>query len=94
MTEQPSRDPDQTRPAGTQPTAAQPTVVVERERDLALSQQALAAVEQIDAALKRIEAGEYGICRESGLRIPRARLEAIPWATERVEYKVGGFGRR
>jgi len=70
------------------------SLAVERERDLALSQQALAAVEQIDAALKRIEAGEYGICRESGLRIPRARLEAIPWATERVEYKVGGFGRR
>ena len=70
------------------------SLAVERERDLALSQQALAAVAQIDAALKRIEAGEYGICRESGLRIPRARLEAIPWATERVEYKVGGFGRR
>ena len=44
------------------------SLAVERERDLALSQQALAAVEQIDAALKRIEAGEYGICRESGLR--------------------------
>lgn len=69
-------------------------LAVERERDLALSQQALAAVEQIDAALKRIEAGEYGICRVSGLRIPRVRLEAIPWATERVEHKVGGFGRR
>lgn len=70
------------------------TLAVERERDLALSQQALAAVEQIELALKRIEDGEYGICRESGLRIPRVRLEAIPWATERVEYKVGGFGRR
>ena len=70
------------------------SLAVERERDLALSQQAAAAVEQIDAALKRIEAGEYGICRVSGLRIPRARLEAIPWATERVEHKVGGFGRR
>ncbi len=69
-------------------------LAVERERDLALSQQALAAVEQIDDALKRIEAGEYGICRVSGLRIPRVRLEAIPWATERVEHKVGGFGRR
>lgn len=69
-------------------------VAVERERDLALSQQALAAVEQIEAALERIEAGTYGICRVSGMRIPRARLEAIPWATERVEHKVGGFGRR
>ncbi|MBK7621222.1 MAG: permease [Kineosporiaceae bacterium] len=33
MNEQPSRDPDQTRPAGTQPTTPQPTVVVQRERD-------------------------------------------------------------
>ena len=70
------------------------SLAVERERDLALSQQALAAVEQIDAALERLDAGTYGICRVSGLRIPRARLEAIPWATERVEHKVGGFGRR
>jgi len=30
----------------------------------------------------------------SGGDIPKARLEAIPWATERVEYKAGGLGRR
>ena len=27
-------------------------------------------------------------------RSPKERLEAIPWARERVEYKVGGLGRR
>ncbi len=70
------------------------TLAVERERDLALSAQARAAVEEIDAALTRIENGVYGICRVSGLAIPKERLHAIPWATERVEYKVGGFGRR
>ena len=46
------------------------------------------------AALERIENGTYGICTGSGLPIPKERLRAIPWATERVEYKVGGFGRR
>jgi RNA polymerase-binding transcription factor DksA len=70
------------------------SLAVERERDLALSAQARAAIEEIDLALERIEAGTYGICRVSGEPIPEERLEAIPWATERVEYKVGGFGRR
>ncbi|MEZ5244400.1 MAG: hypothetical protein R2707_04820 [Acidimicrobiales bacterium] len=70
------------------------TLAVERERDLALSAQARAAVEQIDDALLRIEAGTYGVCVMSGLPIPQERLRAIPWAAERVEYKVGGLGRR
>ena len=70
------------------------TLAVERERDIALSNQARAAVEQIDAALERIKAGTYGICVVSGLAIPQERLRAIPWAAERVEYKVGGLGRR
>lgn len=70
------------------------TLAVERERDLALSNQARAAVEQIDAALGRIDDGTYGICTASGEPIPKERLEAIPWASERVEYKVGGLGRR
>ncbi len=70
------------------------TLAVERERDLALSAQAQQAVEEIDAALARIEDGVYGICVESELPIPKERLEAIPWASQRVEVKVGGLGRR
>ncbi len=70
------------------------TLAVERERGLALSSQASSAVQQIDEALARIEADTYGICVTSGLPIPKARLEAIPWAAERVEYKVGGLSRR
>ncbi|MCY4037782.1 MAG: molecular chaperone DnaK [bacterium] len=67
------------------------TLAVERERDLALSAHARAAVEQIDAALARIDDGTYGICLVSGKPIPRQRLNAIPWAAERVEHKAGGF---
>lgn len=70
------------------------TLAVERERDIALSNQARAAVEQIDAALARVEAGTYGVCVVSSKPIPQDRLKAIPWAAERVEYKVGGLGRR
>lgn len=67
------------------------TLAVERERDLALSAHARAAVDQIDAALARIDGGTYGICLVSGKPIPRQRLNAIPWAAERVEHKAGGF---
>jgi RNA polymerase-binding transcription factor DksA len=70
------------------------TMVVERERDLALSAQAREAVAEIDAALERIANGTYGYSVVSGRPIPRERLEAIPWASVLVEEKVGGIGRR
>ena len=70
------------------------TMVVERERDLALSAQARQTVADIDAALERLSRGTYGYSLVSGRPIPRERLEAIPWATELVEEKVGGIGRR
>ena len=70
------------------------TMVVERERDLALSAQARQTVADIDAALDRLAIGTYGYSLVSGKPIPRERLEAIPWATELVEEKVGGIGRR
>ena len=70
------------------------TLSMERERDLQLSAQARAAIEEIDHALGKFATGTYGICEASGQPIPKERLEAIPWARERVEFKVGGFGRR
>jgi RNA polymerase-binding transcription factor DksA len=68
------------------------TMVVERERDLALS--ARQTIADIDAALDRMSSGTYGYSVASGRPIPRERLEAIPWATVLVEEKVGGIGRR
>ncbi len=70
------------------------TMVVERERDLALSAQARQTIADIDAALERLSQGTYGYSLVSGRPIPRERLEAIPWATVLVEEKVGGIGRR
>ena len=69
------------------------TLQVERARDLALSGYAQTAVDEIDEALGRLKAGTYGMCVTSGKPIPKERLEAIPWAAERVEYKVAGFRR-
>jgi RNA polymerase-binding transcription factor DksA len=70
------------------------TISVERERDLALSASARAILEEIDRALAKFDTGTYGICEVSGKPIPKERLQAIPWAKERVEYKIGGLGRR
>jgi RNA polymerase-binding transcription factor DksA len=70
------------------------TMVVERERDLALSAQARQMIADIDAALERLTLGTYGYSVVSGRPISRERLEAIPWATVLVEEKVGGIGRR
>ena len=70
------------------------SLVVERERDLALSAQARQTVSDIDAALARIKNGTYGLSVVSGRPIPKERLKAIPWATELVEEKVGGLGSR
>ncbi len=68
------------------------SIAVERSLDLALSAQARDAVQQIDDALARIDAGTYGISIISGEPIPKARLEFIPWAAERVEEKVAKLG--
>ncbi len=70
------------------------SLVVERERDLALSAQARQTISDIDAALARIKEGTYGHSVISGRPIPKERLRAIPWATELVEEKVGGLGTR
>lgn len=40
---------------------------------------------EINEALDRIENGTYGTCEGKGELIPKARLEAIPWARYCVE---------
>lgn len=40
---------------------------------------------QIERALEKIEDSTYGICDVTGEEIPRARLEAIPYATMTVK---------
>ncbi|MDH5484058.1 MAG: TraR/DksA family transcriptional regulator [Gammaproteobacteria bacterium] len=57
--------------------------VTQRENDDvldALDDDAKQAVMQIDNALLRIKAGNYGICPSCGSPIPEQRLDAIPYA--------------
>jgi DnaK suppressor protein len=70
------------------------TVTVDRERNLALSAQAAAAVEEIDDALRKIERKAYGSCERCYQPIPKARLRALPFARLCVACKSGGLSRR
>ena len=52
----------------------------ERDLELALDDHETLALNQIDAALARIEAGVYGDCLDCGESIALARLQATPQA--------------
>lgn len=53
--------------------------------DLATRERYRNLLEQIDAALARIEEGNYGFCEETGEEIGLRRLEARPLATLSIE---------
>jgi DnaK suppressor protein len=57
----------------------------EREFTLSLVEGKDAILEQIDEALERIAEGTFGICDVCEAKIPRARLDAIPYASYCVE---------
>jgi RNA polymerase-binding protein DksA len=57
------------------------TETYDRELDYTLEENSEHVLAEIDAALKRIEDGTYGICTNRGEQIPVERLEALPWAT-------------
>lgn len=58
--------------------------VTQRENDdvlNAIDEEAQQTVKLIDAALIRIESGNYGICAKCGIKIPDERLNALPYVT-------------
>ncbi|HEX6662810.1 MAG TPA: TraR/DksA C4-type zinc finger protein [Gaiellaceae bacterium] len=57
------------------------TETYDRELDYTLEENSEHVLADIDAALKRIEDGTYGICSSCGKPISPERLEARPWAT-------------
>jgi DnaK suppressor protein len=70
------------------------TLTVDRERDLALSAQAMQAVQEIDDALEKMRNRIYGICENCGRLITKPRLEALPFARLCIDCKSGGLSRR
>jgi DnaK suppressor protein len=58
---------------------------LDRGTEMALEENIRSLVEEIDAALEKIERGTYGTCDNCGQPIKMARLDRIPSATMCVE---------
>jgi DnaK suppressor protein len=58
---------------------------LDREIDRALDDNAEHILQEVDAALKRIDDGSYGVCAECGKPISEGRLEARPYAVLCIE---------
>lgn len=52
----------------------------DREFALSMVSNEQELLNEINDALKRLESGTYGLCELCGKPIPKARLDAIPWA--------------
>jgi len=59
----------------------------EFDHELALSRLSVDqdALYEVEAAMKRILDGSYGICEQTGRAIPAARLKVLPWTRFRKE---------
>ena len=51
----------------------------------ALGNEARSELTKISAALRRLETGDYGLCRECGLPIKEGRLKVYPYADECID---------
>ena len=58
-----------------------------KEEASQLAQRQFKFIQNLEAALVRIENKTYGICRETGKLIPKERLRLVPHATLTVEAK-------
>jgi RNA polymerase-binding protein DksA len=67
------------------------SATLDREIDYTLENNSEHVLAEIDAALKRIEGGTYGICPTCGRPIDEERLEAIPYTTQCIECKRKGL---
>jgi len=57
------------------------TETVDREIDYTLEENSGNVLREIEAALKRIEDGKFGLCGSCGRPIEPERLQYLPWAT-------------
>ena len=72
-------------------TTSMPTSLAElgsgnfdQELTLSLLGSEKTALDKVEAAIERIENGSYGKCETCGVKIPKSRLEAIPYAAQCV----------
>jgi len=64
------------------------TETFEREKDLSIIESVQASLEDIDRALRRVDAGSYGACEVCDKPIGKDRLDAVPAARFCVEHQA------
>jgi RNA polymerase-binding transcription factor DksA len=62
------------------------TETFEREKDFSLLEQLEAEIGDLDAALRKVDEGTYGICEVCGRPIDPERLEAMPGTRTCIEH--------
>ena len=62
---------------------------LEREELMMLATRQEKFIVQLEQALARLRAGNYGVCRATGQLIPKERLRLVPHATLSVQAKEG-----
>jgi len=73
--------------AGTYKTLEDGSATLEKEQTNQLAARQKKFIDNLDAALVRIENKTYGICRETGKLIQKERLKAVPHTTLSIEAK-------
>ncbi|MFO8082586.1 MAG: TraR/DksA C4-type zinc finger protein [Armatimonadota bacterium] len=68
------------------------TETVERAQSMAVGASLREQLEEVNAALEKIEEGTYGICDSCGKQITKKRLGVLPWATLCKECRSGLSG--
>ncbi|UIR55158.1 TraR/DksA C4-type zinc finger protein [Sphingobacterium sp. SRCM116780] len=73
--------------AGTYKTLEDGSATLEKEQTNQLAARQRKFIDNLEAALVRIENKTYGICRETGKLIQKERLKAVPHTTLSIEAK-------
>jgi DnaK suppressor protein len=74
--------------AGSSKTLEDGSATLEKESLNQLASRQKKFIDQLEAALIRIENKTYGICRETGKLIPKERLRAVPHTTLSMAAKM------
>lgn len=53
--------------------------IFERSKDMSLREKHIYLLQQVEDAIRKIDAGNYGICESCGMSIPDDRLQAVPY---------------
>ncbi|MGY3211962.1 TraR/DksA family transcriptional regulator [Mucilaginibacter sp. HD30] len=64
------------------------SATMEKEQTNQLAARQKKFIEQLEAAMMRIDNKTYGICRTTGKLIPKERLRAVPHTTQTMEAKL------